>query len=116
MKTIIFTLLFLLCIGASSFCQPKSNFDDPQQQTLYSEALNDSVKISLHIPSEIHQSEGLVYPVIYLLDKQNDINYDYNLHTIDYLSMLSAMPAAVVVGIEFPNEKRWTLTKPNEND
>lgn len=115
MKKLLYT--FCLIITCTSlWSQPKSNFDEPQFMTLYSGALSDSVKISLHIPSEIHQSKGLVYPVIYLLDKQNDINYDYNLHTINYLSLLSAMPAAIVVGIEFPNEKRWTWTNPNKTD
>lgn len=114
MKSLLCALFFLTGIVVSAFSQQQSAFDEPQPRTLYSEALGDSVNISLHIPLEIHQSSGLVYPVIYLLDRQNDINYHYNLQTIDYLSMLSAMPAAVVVGIEFPNRQRGPWTNPNE--
>lgn len=106
----------LASISATLSAQPQSAFEDPQLQKIFSEALKDSVTISLHIPSEATQSDGLVYPVIYLLDSQNDINYDYNLHTIDYLSMLSAMPAAIVVGIEFPRNHRGPWTNPNETD
>jgi len=113
MKKLLSLIFCLLCTFVSISAQTQSAFEKPQSQTLYSDALKDSVKISLHIPSEIHQSNGMVYPVIYLLDKQNDINYDYNLHTIDYLTMLSAMPAGVVVGIEFPLKHRGPWTNPN---
>lgn len=115
MKSLLCTLFFLTGIVVSAFSQQQSTFDEPEIRTTYSKALDDSVNISLHIPSEIHHSSGLVYPVIYLLDRQNDINYHYNLHTIDYLSMLGALPAAVVVGIEFPNRQRWPWTNPNTN-
>lgn len=114
MKPFLFTLFLLTGICTTLWSQPKSSFDEAQLETLYSESLKDSVNITLHIPTEVHQSQGMVYPVIYLLDKQNDINYDYNLHTIDYLSMLSAMPAAVVVGIELPRQQRGPWTNPNE--
>jgi hypothetical protein len=107
--------IFVFCVfqGTLVFCQAPSSYDAPIDTVLYSSQLKDSVAIQIIAPSVLHYSKDITYPVIFLLDKQNDINYQYNLQTIDYLTTLNAMPASIIVGITFDNRTRNKWTTPN---
>lgn len=109
--------LFILLLTSFVLIQPiaaqQSNFEPAARYAVFSEAMNDSVRFSLHLPKEVRVAEEIEYPVIFLLDRQNDINYDYHVHTIDYLNMMSAIPSVIVVGIELPNPVRNRWTNPN---
>ena len=107
--------IFVICMfqGALVFCQTPSSYDTPIDTVLYSSQLKDSVALQIIVPSVLHYSKDITYPVIFLLDKQNDINYQYNLQTIDYLTTLNATPASIIVGISFDNRTRNKWTTPN---
>jgi hypothetical protein len=49
------------------------------------------------------------FPLIILFDQQNHYTHNYNLQSIDILTMHGQMPQSVVVGIPL-EEKRWELT------
>jgi Putative esterase len=49
------------------------------------------------------------FPLIILFDQQNHYTHNYNLQSIDILTMHGQMPQSVVVGIPLEN-KRWELT------
>lgn len=83
------------------------------EKSIFSNSLNDSVEIEISFPEGISGSEGISYPVIYLLDKQSEINFRYNLRTIDYLTTMGAMPKSIVVGILFNWHNRDKWTNPN---
>ncbi|MCU4165480.1 alpha/beta hydrolase-fold protein [Carboxylicivirga caseinilyticus] len=107
--------LLLLIITCSVKAQEFSSYEKPIETSFYSQALNDSVGLEITLPKELRNQTNKEYPIIYLLDKQLFYNYNYNLHTIDYLSTLQWMPAAIVVGINFSPKNRGSWTTPNES-
>lgn len=98
------------CISSA---QKYTSYSNAIALNLYSEALRDSVNIDIFVPNDIEEKASSEFPVIYLLDKQLNQNYQYNIATIDYLSTLQWMPKAVVVGISFPWKVRDKWTTPN---
>ena len=50
------------------------------------------------------------FPLIVLFDQQNHYTHNYNLQSIDILTMHGQMPQSVVVGIPLQPERRWELT------
>ena len=85
----------------------------------YRVSLKDTLKIEVILPREMEMAPEIRRPVLYLFDRQNEINYKYQLQTIDYLTSIGAMPSSVIVGVSFPAGKRtaWTLpTKQRERD
>jgi hypothetical protein len=55
-------------------------------------------------------SKAQNFPLIILFDQQNYYTHNYNLQSIDILTMHAQMPQCVVVGIPLQPEKRWKLT------
>lgn len=109
-----YCIYFLLFLATCSLkAQELAAYEKPIEMSLYSEILKDTVSLEITIPKEQIHEIHTVYPVIYLLDRQLQSNYRYNLNTIDYLSSLNWMPKAVVVGITFPFKNRTSWTNPN---
>ncbi|NRB84669.1 MAG: hypothetical protein HRU49_13020 [Winogradskyella sp.] len=108
-----YIFFFLIIVKYSAIAQEYSSYEQPFQSNLYSETLKDSVNLEIILPRGIKNNTDIEYPIIYLLDKQNQNNYKYNLNTIDYLTSLQWMPEAIIVGITFPWNKRNTWTNPN---
>lgn len=107
-------LLFWMLLAASAAkTQEFSSYEKPLASRFYSEALDDSVSLEITLPKGLDRAANTDYPIIYLLDKQLTNNYQYNLHTIDYLTSLQWMPGAIVVGITFPRKNRTAWTVPN---
>ena len=104
---------FLIVVKYSALAQEYSSYEESFQSNLYSETLKDSVILEITLPKGIKNNTDAKYPIIYLLDRQNQNNYKYNLNTIDYLTSLQWMPEAIVVGITFPWKKRNSWTNPN---
>ncbi len=104
-----FTLIFVN-IGLS---QELHSYEKPIEKAIFSPILDDTVKLEIIVPVKLKLSNYIDYPVIYLFDRQNGINYDYNLHTIDYLTSVTAIPRSIIVGISFDNSVRGKWTKPN---
>ena len=112
MKT--YCILFLvMLIRFSAQAQEFTSYEVPLKTMLYSEALKDSIEVEITLPKELKQQTDTEYPIIYLLDRQLNANYTYNLQTIDYLSTLQWMPNAVIVGITFSRKNRTSWTVPN---
>ena len=105
----------LLVITFSVPAQEFSSYEKPLKTNMYSKALNDSVSLEIILPKELNNQINAEYPIIYLLDKQLQNNYKYNLYTIDYLSTLQWMPKAIVIGITFNQKNRTAWTVPNES-
>jgi enterochelin esterase-like enzyme len=108
-------IILLLIIRPTAKAQVFSSYQKPIEISLYSEALNDSVYLEIILPQELKNQTSAKYPIIYLLDKQLENNYRYNLNTIDYLSTLQWMPKAIIVGIAFSQKNRASWTFPNES-
>ena len=108
-------VFFSFCILQSyfSFCQSTTSLNAPVDTVVYAKQLDDSISLQIITPSIMQYSSGVSYPVIFLFDKQNEINYQYNLETIDYLTSLSAMPPCIIVGVAFENSTRNKWTTPN---
>lgn len=113
--TKLFTLIFILFFFLNLTAQNESAYQKPVREKVYSAFLQDSIEIEAVLPKEIGLSQNISYPVVYLLDMQNGINYTYNLQTIDYLSMMSVMPSCIVVGVSFPGNKRNSWTNPGKS-
>lgn len=109
------SLLFISFVITTFSLQAQgfASYEKPIKKTFYSEALKDSVHIELTVPKDLKNQTNTSYPVIYLLDKQLISNYNYNLHTIDYLGSLNSMPSAIIVGITFNRRNRNPWTVPN---
>lgn len=108
-----YIIYLLLIVACSVKAQEFSSYETPLKTSWYSNALKDSIGIEVTLPKELKLNTGAEYPVIYLLDKQLENNYKYNLNTIDYLSTLQWMPKAIIVGIAFPHARRTAWTVPN---
>jgi predicted alpha/beta superfamily hydrolase len=108
-----YIFFLLLIITSSTKAQEFSSYEKSVETSLYSEALNDSIGIEITLPKNLKNETKAEYPIIYLLDKQLQGNYRYNLYTIDYLSTLRWMPDAIIVGITFPWKNRNSWTNPN---
>lgn len=103
---LLFSLLFL-----SVDAQMLQQYRNGKAWRVYSAGIKDSLKLEVFIPREAEFAPDRSFPVIFLFDSQNSINYRYNLQTIDYLTSLANMPAAVLVGVEFPGgvRNKWTV-------
>lgn len=109
-------ILLSITLLTSLFSQGQDYFsyEKPIEQKIYSKVLKDSVAIEITIPKNTSTKNANTYPVIYLLDKQLEVNYKYNLNTIDYLTTMNNIPKSIVVGITFNNKNRNSWTKPNK--
>lgn len=91
--------------------QPFSQFRPAIKRSMFVPGLKDSLRLEIFFPREAELAPAISYPVVFLFDRQNRSNYIYNLQTIDYLTHFGNMPAAVLVGVEFPPlvRTKWTL-------
>jgi predicted alpha/beta superfamily hydrolase len=109
----VLLLAFILAAVNLGFSQQRTSYQKPIQKAVYSTVLKDTVNLEIIIPKGLKLSNYTDYPVIYLFDRQNGINYDYNLHTIEYLTSVSAMPRSIIIGISLDNRVRGKWTNPN---
>jgi enterochelin esterase-like enzyme len=78
---------------------------------LYSDFLQDSIAIDLHLPESHTEASGNVpFPVIILFDSYNELTHAYNLHSIDILTLHGQMPESIIAGIPFTMQNRRYLT------
>ncbi len=108
-----YILFFVLLLTSAVNAQEFSSYNKPIATQIYSEALKDTVSIEITLPKSLAKQTNTAYPILYLLDRQLQNNYAYNLYTIDYLSTLQWMPEAIVIGISFPWKNRNSWTNPN---
>ena len=108
-RAFISVVLFLFSSGAYS--QSLSQYRPAKVQRTFVPGLKDTMELELLLPREMEMSAQRKYPVIYIFDRQNAVNYRYILQTIDYLTGLGNMPPAMLVGVRFPSAKRtiWTI-------
>lgn len=92
--------------------QEFSMYHPPVEWEIQSASLGDKVTGEIVLPKGFDRVRGIRYPVLFILDRQNPINYRYQLQTVDYLTGTSSLPPCVLVGIDFPFPQRniWTLT------
>ena len=104
----LFSLLSITCLSAQNL----SHYGSPVHKTVYVTSLATKVQLEIRVPREMELSSGINYPIFFLFDRQNDINYNYNLHTIDYLYSFGNIPAPLLVGVSFPASVRNKWTTP----
>jgi len=80
---ILFTIFFFPLWAQA---QVYASYEKPIALKLYSQNLEDSVEIELCLPKGMAANTKSEFPIIYLLDRQLQNNYQYNLATIDYLN------------------------------
>lgn len=106
-------LVFVILFNGLSFSQPLSQYRAGRPMRMYVTGIKDSLRLEVFIPREAELAPDRTYPVIFLFDRQNRNNYQYNLQTVDYLTGFGNMPPAVLVGVEFPPSVRSKWTLPN---
>lgn len=87
-------------------------FERPIQQQSYSSSLKDTVDFEILFPKAARFSSGAKYPVIVVFDKQNKPTYTNTINTIDYLTISSAIPNSIVIGISMDQRQRYQWTLP----
>lgn len=101
----------IICIFSSANAQDLLFYQKAEESVLYSKELKDSIGVAIHLPQDYELAPAQSFPLILVMDSQNEINHRYNLHTIDYLTGLGGMPGAVVISMRLKDEKRglWTI-------
>ncbi len=78
---------------------------------LYSQHLQDSIVLDIHLPESFNEASGNVsFPLIILFDSYNELTHNYNLHSIDILTVHGQMPESVIVGVPFTMQNRRYFT------
>lgn len=107
------TILITLLLVNAGLAQTKpSLFQAPVTLKVPSAVLKDTETVELILPSEFNLGKDNHYPVIFLFDKQNAINYYNNVQTIDYMTLMNQMPPCIVVGISYTGRNRIPRTVP----
>ncbi|MFT3823405.1 MAG: alpha/beta hydrolase-fold protein [Chitinophagaceae bacterium] len=107
------TVLITLFLVNVSFAQEESSlFLPPVTLKVPSSVLKDTETVELILPKDYNVAKDNHYPVIYLFDKQNKINYRNNIQAIDYMTMMNQMPPCIIVGISYTNRNRTPRTMP----
>ncbi len=109
----IFTCLILFFLGFQLAAQDYISYQNPIQKVAFNPSLGDSVRYEIILPKAQLVSEDIKYPVFYVLDRQNTINYNYVIQTIDYLTSILEIPEVIVVGISLEGRTRSEWTVPN---
>jgi hypothetical protein len=110
-----FLLSILIATSALSLrAQDLQFYTKSEEVLLFSEGLNDSVGLTVHIPKDYKFAPNRKFPLMLIMDSQNEINHRYNLHTIDYLTGLGGIPSLVLASIRLKDEKRGLWTIPSE--
>ncbi|MBI3133837.1 MAG: hypothetical protein HYZ14_04100 [Bacteroidetes bacterium] len=113
MRTVLFLgLLFTSCFRV--WAHADGSYLPAQKKQLDSKKLGTRVDFELILPDTNFTANGQTFPVIYLLDAQNTVNYTYNLSTIQYLTDLGEIPQCLVVGIPFDPAVRNSWTNPDQ--
>jgi predicted alpha/beta superfamily hydrolase len=106
-KTLIFFLLaIILKAGGQNFQLFTGN-----QLNFYSQVVDDTFNIDIQLPENYFlANDSIAFPLIILLDSQNEFTYEYNLLSIEMLVFHSQIPQPIVVGIPFNIRNRLSLT------
>lgn len=100
----------LICFTWLLSAQDYISFDK-RYQSWSSQSARDSFALDIHVPHvTAYGSEDLSFPLIILLDNQNEYTHRHNLSSIDILTMHDQIPASVVVGVGFRWDNRMHLT------
>ena len=108
-------VFFLLYLGSS--LTAAFAISSRQQMMLYSQEINDSIKIDIQLPDSYARFPDQRYPLIYLLD--GDFYFDYAAATLQILSrgIQPFTPEFILVGISSRNRFRdFTPTKAQVNN
>jgi predicted alpha/beta superfamily hydrolase len=108
-----FFFFSLVCCLVRLYAQ-QANYLPAQNKQVLSQKLGQPVDLEIILPDTSFSPNAQQFPVIYLFDSQNKINYAYNLHTIQYLTDLGEMPPCIVIGIPFDYSVRNDWTDPNQ--
>lgn len=104
-------VILILCLFCFVLNTQAGSYFFRETQSFYSADLADTVYFDIHLPEEYREAPQHEFPVLILLDSQNEINHRYHLETIEYLTAIGAMPGCVIVSIPLDNETRidWTV-------
>lgn len=112
----LFFFAYLLLTSTLAVSQSYESLSHQLDTALNSQFLDYSKPIQVLTPEGFSRESTNGYPLIVIFDKQNVINYDYMLHTIDYLSAFGQIPSCVIVGVEAaPKGGRYLETQLLEN-
>ena len=95
-----FTSLICLVFAQNMHAQNLEIYEVTLDSTIVSTNLGFEKNIQLLTPWGWDPNSGNQYPLLVIFDKQNSSNYDYLLHTIDYLASFGQIPAFMILGIE----------------
>ncbi len=106
----LFAILISGCALISG-AQELQFYEQTEKVVLFSQGLNDSIGLTVHIPKDYKLAPNRKFPLVLIMDSQNEINHRYNLHTIDYLTGLGGIPGLVLASVQLKDEKRglWTI-------
>jgi enterochelin esterase-like enzyme len=101
----------IICVFSNANAQDLSFYQKVEDLVFFNKELNDSIGITIHLTQDYDLAPNQSFPLILVMDSQNEINHRYNLHTMDYLTGLGGVPGAVIVSLKLKDEKRglWTI-------
>jgi len=99
--------LLSLTVDAQTF----ERYREPVETALPSDSLGYEKKIAVTLPLDFEENGMRQFPVIVLFDSQDTRNYNYLLHTIDYLTANEQMPSSIIVGISSDERLRYSETQ-----
>jgi hypothetical protein len=80
-------------------------------ENVYSTAIADTFVLDVAYPKNLdYASKEVAYPLIILFDSYNTYTFSHHLKTIDMLTYHGQMPEAIIVGIPFTWQNRYSLT------
>ncbi|MFD1818981.1 hypothetical protein SAMN04515674_11182 [Pseudarcicella hirudinis] len=124
MKSLIILVLFLSLSLSLSGQKPQTKSINKSGQfvlgtveKIQSAALHETRKLNIYLPEGYSADSAGTYPVIYLLDGSANEDFIHITGLVQFLTMIEAMPASIVVGIANVDRKRdFTFPTSIEND
>lgn len=124
MKSLTILVLFLSLSLSLSGQKPQTKSINKSGQfvlgtveKIQSVALHETRKLNIYLPEGYSADSARTYPVIYLLDGSANEDFIHITGLVQFLTMIEAMPASIVVGIANIDRKRdFTFPTSIEND
>jgi len=113
MRPLLSIVIALVLWTAPSYAQrppakrvPANPFILGVVDTIRSATLQETRKLNIYLPDGYTKQTAASYPVIYLLDGSRDEDFIHIVGLVQFMTMIQAMPASIVVGIGNVDRKR----------
>jgi predicted alpha/beta superfamily hydrolase len=105
------TLILLILLTSAVHSQGWESYKKLCDTSILSEYLGYEKDFTVIVPKEFRYGQRTNYPLIIVYDRQNEVNFNYMIQTMDYLTAFGQMPACVIIGVSSDNTKRISETQ-----